>query len=68
MTLVFSSPDSAQVGFIRSMLEAAGIQCEMRNEAVAQVMVGMPFTPELWVHDEDFEEAARLVAESRSET
>lgn len=67
MTLLFSSPDSAQVAFIRSMLEAADIPCEMRNEAIAQAMVGMPFSPEIWVHDEDFDEASRLLAELRSE-
>ena len=62
MKQVFSSPDSAQVGLAQSILEAAGIACEVRNEAVSQAMWAMPFIPELWVlHDEDYEAACRLV-------
>jgi hypothetical protein len=46
----------------QSILEAAGIACEVRNDAVSQAMWGMPFNPELWVlRDEDYEEALRLV-------
>jgi hypothetical protein len=63
MKQVFSSPDSAQVGLAQSILEAAGIACEVRNEAVSQAMWAMPFIPELWVvRDEDYEEARRLVS------
>ena len=63
MKQVFSSPDSAQVGLAQSILDAAGIACEVRNDAVSQAMLGMPFVPELWVlRDEDFAEARRLVA------
>ena len=44
------------------MLDAAGIACEVRNDAVSQAMPGLPFGPELWVlRDEDYEEARRLV-------
>lgn len=67
MKPLFSSPDSAQVGFIRSLLEAAEIPCEVRNEAVSQAMIGIPFSPEVWVRDEDFEEAVQLLRDSRSE-
>ena len=63
MRQVFSSPDSAQVGLAQSILEAAGIACEVRNEGVSQAMWTMPFDPELWVlRDEDYEEARRLVS------
>jgi hypothetical protein len=63
MKQVFSSPDSAQVGLAQSILEAAGIPCEVRNDAVSQAMWAMPFSPELWVlRDEDYEEARRLVS------
>jgi hypothetical protein len=63
MKQVFSSPDSAQVGLGQSILEAARIACEVRNEAVSQAMWTMPFNPELWVlRDEDYEEASRLVS------
>ena len=62
MKQVFSSPDSAQFGVAQSLLEAVGIACEVRNDAVHQAVPGMPFSPELWVvHDEDYEEARRLV-------
>jgi hypothetical protein len=63
MKRVFSSPDSAEVGLVRSVLEAADIACEVRNEAVSQAMPGFPFVPELWVlRDDDYDEAARLIA------
>ncbi len=62
MKQVFSSPDSVQVGLAQSILDAAGIACEVRNETVSQAVPGIPFTPELWVlRDEDYEEARRLV-------
>jgi hypothetical protein len=61
MKRVYSSPDSAQVELIRSMLESKNIRCEVRNEIVSQVMVGVQFAPELWVRDEDYDEAVRLV-------
>jgi hypothetical protein len=66
MKYLFSSPDTLRVGFIRSLLEAADIRCETRNEAVSQVMVGLQFAPELWVQDQDYKEAALLVAGSRA--
>ena len=62
MKRVFSSPDSAEIGLVQSILDAAGIACEVRNDAVSQAMWGMPFIPELWVlRDEDYEEARRLI-------
>jgi hypothetical protein len=67
MKQVLSSPDSAQIGLAQSILEAAGIACEVRNDAVSQAMWGMPFIPELWVlRDEDYEEARRLVLSTGS--
>jgi len=63
MKQVLASPDSTQIGLAQSILEAAGIACEVRNDAVSQAMPGMPFGPELWVlRDEDYAEARRLVA------
>ena len=60
---LFSSQDSATIGLLRSRLEGAGIDCEMRNEFSAQGMIGAPFDSELWVlKDEDFDEASRLLA------
>ena len=62
MKLVFSSPDSAEVGLAQSRLEAAGIACEVRNDAVSQINPGVAFMPELWVlRDEDYADARRLL-------
>jgi Putative prokaryotic signal transducing protein len=62
MKQVFSSPDSAQVGLAQSILQAAGIACEVRNDAISQAVPGAPFDSELWVlHDAEYEEARRLV-------
>jgi hypothetical protein len=66
MKQIFSSPDSARVGFIRSLLDAADIASEVRNESVSQAIPGFPFAPELWFGDEDYEDAMRLVAGSHS--
>jgi hypothetical protein len=61
MKLILSCPDVAQISLAQSLLEAAGIDCEVRNEALSQVIPGIPFTTELWVlRDEAFEEARSL--------
>ncbi len=62
MKQVFSSPDSAQIGLAHSQLDAAGIACEVRNDAVSQAIPGMPFITELWVlRDGDYEDARHLI-------
>ncbi len=67
MKRVFSSPDSAEVGLMHSVLDAARIACGIRNDAVSQTMVGLPFIPELWIlRDQDYDEAVRLVSASHS--
>jgi hypothetical protein len=38
MRRVFDSPESAQVGLAQTILEAAGIACEIRNDAVYQAV------------------------------
>jgi hypothetical protein len=53
---------SAAVGLARSVLASANIPFEVRNEFVSQAIPGAPFDPELWVNDEDFDEATRLLA------
>ena len=66
MKRIFSSSNSTEVGLIESRLENAGIQCELRNEALSQVIPGAAFAEELWVlNDEDYHEAAALVADWR---
>jgi hypothetical protein len=62
MKYIFSSPDSARVGLIQSLLDAEGIECELRNQAVSQSEVGMPFITELWVlRDENYDKARGLI-------
>jgi hypothetical protein len=64
MKRLFSSKDSVEIGLLRSRLEAAGIECEMRNEHVSPTMPGAPFDPELWVlWDSQFDEASELAAD-----
>ena len=68
MKRLFSSPDSAEIGLIRSRLEAAGIECEMRNEHLSPAMPGTPFDPELWVlRDSQFAEASELLVAWRQQ-
>ena len=63
MKRIFSSASSAEVGLLASRLEGAGIRCEVRNEALAQVIPGIAFEPELWLlNDEDYDEAKGLIA------
>ena len=66
MTKIFSSGDSATIAVARSLLEAAGIACEVRNDAVSQAMVGAPFYSELWVREEDSKAATELLADLRN--
>lgn len=63
MKRLFASPDSAQLGLLKSRLETAGIACEIRNEYSSQVIPGVAFESELWVlNDEAYPEAAELLA------
>lgn len=63
MKLLFTSPDSAQMGLARSVLEASNIASEVRNESVSQAIPGAAFAAELWVDDEHYDEAKRLLDE-----
>jgi hypothetical protein len=62
MKHVYSSPDSARIGLVQSLLDVAGIPYEVRNEGVSQAEAGMPFITEIWVlRDQDYEEARCLI-------
>ena len=62
MILIYSSPNSAEIGLLQSRLEGAGIACELRNEIGSQVLMGAVFYPELWVlADEQYQEARELI-------
>jgi len=62
MKRVFASPDSAELGLLKNVLEKAGIRCVLVNEQMAQVSPSLPFQVELWVErEEDYGEAMALV-------
>lgn len=64
MKRVFSSPDLAEVGFLKNMLLKAGIPCVEMNGQMAQTIPTPLFQAELWVENEkDYAEAANLLAE-----
>lgn len=65
MKQLFTSPDSVQFGLARSVLDSANIACEVRNEGVSQAFPTVPFAAELWVADEDYEQAKLLLAETQ---
>jgi hypothetical protein len=68
MRQVLSSPDSAQIALAQSRLNAAGIACEIRNEALSQAIPTMPFMAELWVVlDKDYDDARELIAPAPEE-
>ena len=62
MKRLVTSTDRAEVDLARSILEVAGIPCEVRQEGFALVFPSSPFAPELWVDDADYDEAARLLS------
>jgi hypothetical protein len=68
MKTIFSHPDSSRVGHAKSILEASGIICFMRNEIshnhIGGALVGplKLFEPELVVYDDaDYENAMELI-------
>jgi hypothetical protein len=62
MKYLLSSTDPTRIGMAQSLLDVAGIEWEVRNEAVSQTEIGLPFATELWVlHDEDLEPARNLL-------
>lgn len=64
MKRIFSSPNSAEVGLAQSFLDNIGIAYEVRNDAISQTLVGMPFAGEIWVlRDEDYPEASALITD-----
>jgi hypothetical protein len=66
MKKLLSSVNVAEIGLLKSLLEADGIACATRNEHISMASGSVPFVdcyPELWVlNDEDFEKAQTLVA------
>lgn len=73
MKKVWSSPSLVQCDLLKALLESDGIACIMKNENNARFAgIGYPLFsgqtldfawPELWVPDDQFEEANELVME-----
>ena len=63
MRMLYSSPDSAEVGLVKNMLDQAGIPCEIRNDDLYANFPGAPFHAELWIlNEQDFPRASELLA------
>lgn len=64
MRLVYSSQNTMLVAHVRNLLQYRGIEAEMRNELAAGAAGELPPTdtwPEVWVPEEQYEEADNLV-------
>jgi len=62
MKRVFTSPDSAELGLLKNVLQKAGIRCVVVNEQMGQMIPAPPFQAELWVErEEDYGEATALM-------
>ncbi len=61
MKILFSSPSEPEVGLLKSVLDEAGVACEIRNENTNPNLPGAAFQPEIWVlNDEDYAEACEV--------
>lgn len=61
MKRLFSSPDSTEMGLLKSRLEEAGIPCLLRDEQMSQTIPSAAFSAELWTaNDEDYRRAVEL--------
>ena len=68
MKRLFSSPDAAEAGLLKNILQKAGIRCVENNEEMATTIPTLPFQAELWVEDENFDDATSLMAEWHNPT
>ena len=66
MKKVFVSQSLVEVEMRKECLEQAGIRCMIKNQRSSSLAGEIPFTevfPELWVQDEDYDRARRLLEE-----
>jgi hypothetical protein len=65
---VYTNQDFTQVGYYKSILDAAGIVTFIRNESANTAgMSGPMFLPTLCVlQDDDYDEATRILTEQRT--
>lgn len=68
MHRVYAGPDSLLSGWLASILEAAGISCQQRNQFLSGALGELPVNecwPELWVvNGDDLDHARHLIAEA----
>ncbi len=64
MKRVYSSSNGGEFALVRSVLDAALIPYETRNEGVSQAIPVAPFEPEIWVAEDRFDEVRALIAAS----
>ncbi len=61
MKLLFSSPNAAEVGLLKGILDETGIACEIRNENTSSNFPGAEFQAEAWVLDDsDYDRACEM--------
>jgi hypothetical protein len=61
MKILFSSPSEPEVGLLKSVLDEAGVACEIRNENTHPNLPGAAFQPEIWVvNEEDYAQACEV--------
>jgi len=64
MKRVFTSPDSAELGLLKNVLQKAGIRCVEINDQMARTIPSAPFQAELWVENEaDYPAAVAILEE-----
>ena len=66
MKKVFVSQSLIEVEMRKERLEQAGIRCMIKNQRSSSLAGEIPFTevfPKLWVQDEDYDRARRLLEE-----
>jgi hypothetical protein len=66
MEKLLSDQSVTHIGYLRSVLEEAGIACLVKNEQLAGALGEIPFIecwPELWILDDAYrQQAQRLIA------
>ncbi len=65
MKKLFVSQSLVEVEALKELLEGAGIPCMLKNRQGSSLAGEVPFVevfPELWVNDEDFDEANTIVS------
>ncbi len=70
MKLVYTQENRFDVSAMRTYLESHGVPSFLKNEFSSSIMGEVPFFsvwPEIWVADELFEQAKRLVEEAQSD-